>query len=254
MRTIAINRLQATSSALVPVSLEDIPSISPPDNPQMSSRSIPPLLEPYLSLPPETSLIVLTSVLGASTNWLVLRHLHTLLLNSKHALVPSPSPDGGSTAEPPPVSVLLVSFLRDYPFWRDAASRVGVDLEGAGRKGRFGFVDGLGMFLPATVTGEKAGMVVPWRTRLESNRLDDVRRTLAGAVEGMAAKGGKVVLVIDQLDVLLATADEEGYGEGLRGVVLELREVCQPPPFPWSLRGFLRCTHLAASQRIATTC
>ncbi|KAH8667531.1 putative UPF0405 protein C3H7.10 [Tricladium varicosporioides] len=52
----------------------------------MSSK-ISPLLEPYLALPLEASLILLTSVLGASTNWLVLRFLHSALLSGDASLV-----------------------------------------------------------------------------------------------------------------------------------------------------------------------
>lgn len=204
----------------------------------MSTR-IPPLLEPYLSLPPETSLIVLTSILGASTNWLVLRYLHTLLNTRSGGSKPLSETETTSN-DTAPVSVLLVSFLRDYPFWRDSASRVGVDLEAAGRKGRFGFVDGLGMFLPSA-PGEGKGGTMPWRTRLGTARLEDVRRTLNATVDGMKTRGaGKVVLVIDQLDLLLATAgeEEEGFGMRLREMLLDLREVCLlplllPPYITW---------------------
>ena len=40
---------------------------------------IPPLLSPYICLPPSTSLILLTSTLSTSTNWLVLRYLYHYL-------------------------------------------------------------------------------------------------------------------------------------------------------------------------------
>jgi elongator complex protein 6 len=76
----------------------------------MSSR-IPPLLEPYLSLPSEASLILLTSVLGASSNWLVLRFLHSALLTSD--VLPEDEP-----------RVLLVSFMRDAAFWKENARRL----------------------------------------------------------------------------------------------------------------------------------
>lgn len=80
----------------------------------MSSR-IPPLLEPYLTLPPEASLVLLTSVLGASTNWLVLRFLHSTLVGSEA------SSELGSEDEP---KVLLVSFMRDLAFWKENAKRL----------------------------------------------------------------------------------------------------------------------------------
>jgi elongator complex protein 6 len=189
----------------------------------MSTR-IPPLLQPYLSLPPETSLIVLTSVLGASTNWLVLRYLHSFLTTAK-------TPDSGNEDV---VSVLLVSFLRDYPFWRDAAARSGVDLDGAGRNGRFVFVDGLtGLFLPppsGAAAAEKKEAPPGWTVKLGSPRVEDVGRVLHSVVDGMLAAGGKVVMVLDQVDVLLATAGEEegGMATRLGEVIMDLQEVCFP--------------------------
>src|SRR6266536_2515722 len=76
----------------------------------MSSR-IPPLLEPYLALPPEASLILLTSVLGASSNWLILRFLHSAL-------------NGSGAAPGDGTKVLLVSFMRDLAFWKENGRRL----------------------------------------------------------------------------------------------------------------------------------
>lgn len=78
----------------------------------MSSR-IPTLLEPHLGLPEEASLIVLTSVLGATSNWLVLRYLYSYL--RRETRLDEPEPDTG---------VVMVSFLRDGAFWRDEARRM----------------------------------------------------------------------------------------------------------------------------------
>lgn len=193
----------------------------------MSTR-IPTLLEPYLSLPPETSLILLTSVLGASTNWLVTRYIHTLLTPSK-----------SSSASPPDdVSVVLLSFLRDYSFWRDAAGRLGTDLDAAGRKGRFIFVDGLtGLFVPPGGGGPAGGPGgvrtgrESWSVTLGSARLEDVRRVMTGVVEQVRSAGGrdggerKVVLVVDQLDLLLAACAGEGMGVVVGDMLSEWREV-----------------------------
>jgi elongator complex protein 6 len=73
---------------------------------------IPLLLEPYISLPPEASLILLTNVLGASTNWVVLRYLYSAL---------APEGDGDSDNG---TKVVLVSFLRDMAFWKYGARRL----------------------------------------------------------------------------------------------------------------------------------
>lgn len=80
----------------------------------MSSR-IPPLLEPYLALPPEASLILLTSVLGASSNWLVQRYLHSALLSQDATSEISPEEE---------TKVLLVSFMRDFSFWKENGRRL----------------------------------------------------------------------------------------------------------------------------------
>lgn len=80
----------------------------------MASK-IPPLLEPYLALPPEASLVLLTSVLGASTNWLVLRFLHNALVTNSNS--PEAQPEDET-------KVVFVSFLRDFAFWKDNARRL----------------------------------------------------------------------------------------------------------------------------------
>ena len=68
---------------------------------------VPPLLEPHVPGAAERdgSLTVLTSVQGATTNWLVLRYLVSLLQQR----------DTG---------VELVSFLRDFTFWKEGATRL----------------------------------------------------------------------------------------------------------------------------------
>ncbi|KAK3331086.1 hypothetical protein B0H66DRAFT_528417 [Apodospora peruviana] len=128
-----------------------------------SPRTIPPLLDPYLRsifqrLPEETAaLVVATGILGASTNWLVLRYLHSFL----KAASPSPHQQSRKPGEESSfpeekdntnvttttTSVLLLSFLRDYTFWKEGASRVGLDLDALARTGKFAYVDGLSVDL-----------------------------------------------------------------------------------------------------------
>ncbi|KAL2353798.1 hypothetical protein BJ546DRAFT_880993, partial [Cryomyces antarcticus] len=102
-----------------------------------SSRNrIPPLLEPYVRLPPEASLILVTSVLGASANWLVVRHICGALGSDGRK-------DGRVSAEDE-AGVVLVSWMRDYKFWRAEARRGGgLDLDRLMQQHRFAFVDGL---------------------------------------------------------------------------------------------------------------
>lgn len=87
------------------------------------ASQIPPLLESYLSLPPETSQIVLTGILGASTNWLALRYLYSLLRPANGA-APRREGDGDADGAGEDVKVLLVSFMRDHAFWKEGAGRL----------------------------------------------------------------------------------------------------------------------------------
>lgn len=167
----------------------------------MTTPRTPPLLDPYLALPPEASLVLLTSVLGATTNWLVLRHLHSLLAPGSGD--DGSSPGGSTTAT---TAVVLASYMRDLAFWRDGAARLGVDLEALGRRGRFAFVDGLG--------GGRGG---------ERDAAGDVGR----AVDSLLGAGAeRVVLVVDQVDLMLAAAGGEVSWGDVREMLMGLREVC----------------------------
>lgn len=82
---------------------------------------LPPLLAPYVSSLPQSSLTVLSSVLGATGNWLVLRFLYAALSapsNSETAFGLNGS-EGVKNRK-----VVLVSFLRGWEFWRSEAKRL----------------------------------------------------------------------------------------------------------------------------------
>ncbi|KAK3489157.1 uncharacterized protein B0T23DRAFT_445413 [Neurospora hispaniola] len=287
----------------------------------MTSRNIPHLLEPYLVIEPSQSQsqILLTGILGANTNWLLLRYLYTLLKSSASRSSPSRPPavsqpqgqrrlgtrmpiaaepeferrtstpaqeqnggDAGDQGESgnESVGVLLVSFLRDFAFWKESAGRLGLDLEGLGRRGKLGFVDGLcvgvgsgsdgeGVVVvgggglpvrrppvplaaggpagatgavpgrgpqvprPATTTTTTGGSSLQgpvagekWKRSLPSLAVADVSKTLHSALDELCQKNKKVVLVIDQLDFLLAaTSDGNGLvSSALQDLVLDLRE------------------------------
>ncbi|EQB51292.1 hypothetical protein CGLO_09163 [Colletotrichum gloeosporioides Cg-14] len=172
----------------------------------MATR-IPHLLEPYLALPPECAQILLTSVLGASTNWLVLRYLYSYLRR----------PTEDATADD--TRVVLVSFMRDFAFWKEGAGRLGLDLETLGRSGKFVFVDGLsGLFSDAAPPATKG------RRTLRGAKIADVQRELEAAVADVSGGGGKVVLVVDQPDFLLAATGEEVGGLVVKNMLLDLQE------------------------------
>ncbi|KAJ6114814.1 hypothetical protein N7486_000592 [Penicillium sp. IBT 16267x] len=105
-----------------------------------SQPPLPPLLTSYLSSQPESSLTLISSILGATSNWLVLRYLYSALNNSHSsnaALGFDESHDGAKK------KVVLVSFLRGWEFWRAEAKRLGLDLARLSDKKQFAFVDGL---------------------------------------------------------------------------------------------------------------
>ncbi|KAM4064874.1 elongation complex protein 6 domain-containing protein [Hirsutella rhossiliensis] len=171
---------------------------------------VPPLLEPLLGrLPPEAALVVVTSVLGASANWLVLRWVYALLGGRRRE-------DEGEDGDG--VAVVLVSFMRDEAFWREGGARMGLDLDAHARAGRFVLVDGLSALFAPRSAGPGGGGV------LGSAGLDDVRRGIEDALGGV--RGRATVLVVDQVDALLAAA---GPGDGVtslavQNMLLSLRE------------------------------
>lgn len=80
----------------------------------MASMSrIPHLLEPYIALNSEGSLNLVTSVLGANSNWLLLRHVYSYLRGST---------DGDESTKD--TGVVLVSFMRDGAFWREGSTKL----------------------------------------------------------------------------------------------------------------------------------
>ncbi|OJD33929.1 uncharacterized protein BKCO1_2600040 [Diplodia corticola] len=130
-----------------------------------SSSRIPPLLQPYVRLPPAGSLHLLTSVLGASTNWLVIRYLCGAFAGHD-ARKPATSPDennNGLRGQDEDTAVILVSFLRDWDFWKTESRRAGgLDLARLAQQNRFAFVDGLSnLFLPADAASDAAPSPVP---------------------------------------------------------------------------------------------
>ncbi|QUC20130.1 uncharacterized protein UV8b_04371 [Ustilaginoidea virens] len=173
----------------------------------MASARIPPLLEPYLRLPPEAALVVLTSVLGCSANWLVLRWAYGLLSGRQQSgrqQKGQAADDGEGDGD---AAVVLCSFLQDGAFWREGLSSLGLDLDNLQAAKRFSFVDGLtGLYAPdpdpEPATGAGRHHV------LLSSTVDHVARTLEAAIAEVSGGGRRVVLVMDHMDAWLATADE----------------------------------------------
>ncbi|KAM5379602.1 hypothetical protein ACJZ2D_003796 [Fusarium nematophilum] len=174
-----------------------------------SSSRMPHLLESYLALPPESSLILLTSVLGASANWLVLRHVYSYLKGS------SADGDDGS---------------------KDTGVVLGLDLDALGRTGRFTFIDGLtGLYGNGPSTARPAAPAARKERVLQGTSLQDVKKEIEGAVADL--RTSRKVLIVDQLDALLAITEESTTSLALQNLVLFLRSVS---PFSSTFVGHQR--------------
>lgn len=163
-----------------------------------SHPSIPPLLSPYISNPSSFSLTLLTSTLGATTNWLVLRFVHAALKgNGLHH-------DDAASNINEETRVVLVSWLRDATWWGDGGRKLGVDYK------KLHVVDALGSGL-----GFRSGGLL------------DVEKEILKAIEKAkeASTGeGSVLLVLDGLDFLLAATACRAL-EAIE-MIGEIREVC----------------------------
>lgn len=112
---------------------------------RMSVRNrIPPLLEPYIRLPPEASLILLTGVLDATPNWLTVRYLSGFLGDKqRHGGTRAGQSTAGTNVgydgnegdgavnqedEQQGTAVVLVSWMRDWEFWKAEARRGAVSI------------------------------------------------------------------------------------------------------------------------------
>ncbi|KAK3702130.1 hypothetical protein LTR37_015105 [Vermiconidia calcicola] len=149
----------------------------------MSTRNrIPSALEPYLRLPPEASLILLTGTLGCSPVWLTARFIASVLAPRQD--VASSAEKGTSTA------VILVSWLQDLAFWKKELRRTaGMDVSKLIEQRRFSFLDCLGL-----------------HTTYTSNPLAQLEKTISDAIGQLKDSAlGNVVLILDNPDTLLAT-------------------------------------------------
>lgn len=94
-----------------------------------SNSRIPQLLSPYVEDVPKDSLILLTSTLSTSVNWLVNRYLSGVYSNDAvktRRTAPQELEQNANEAQTEDVEVVLVSWMRDWEFWKTEARRAGV--------------------------------------------------------------------------------------------------------------------------------
>ncbi|EMC97857.1 hypothetical protein BAUCODRAFT_66893 [Baudoinia panamericana UAMH 10762] len=155
----------------------------------MTSRNrIPHQLEPYLRLPPEASLIVLTSTLGCSATWLTARFVSSLLDYTDD--------EGGETA------VVLASWLRDASWWKQELRRAaGTDV--------------------AKSVESKRLTIVDFLCNDNGTVLDTIESTLRTAITTAKQGTRKVTLILENPDTLLALGQTTALT--LSQVLLKLR-------------------------------
>lgn len=160
-----------------------------------SHPPIPPLLHQYISAIPSGSLILLTSTLGATTNWLLLRFIHAALKKPSHDQLNVVSEN---------TRVVLVTWLRDANFWRDGGRKLGINSE------KLQVIDALSNRL-----GLGAGGLVETEKEI-MNAVGSVKEAMDGE--------GRAMLVLDGLDFLIAATACPVLD--IIDMVGELREVC----------------------------
>ncbi|KAL1303823.1 hypothetical protein AAFC00_000283 [Neodothiora populina] len=195
----------------------------------MSRRktAIPPLLEPYLGhFPPEASLSLLTGVLNASPHWLTVRVLRgaydgaTSSEKAQHARATTVAgqeqggEDQRQDGDGEDVAVVLVSWMRDWEFWKAEARRgAGLDLARLAQHDEFAFIDGLtGIFsTSSTVTTPSTSaqqQQPPRRSPLKnlhtltSPSLTHAQETITSAIAALSSsssvpKPKKILLILD---------------------------------------------------------
>lgn len=164
-----------------------------------SQPPIPLLLSPNLSEHPYASLTLLTSTLGATINWLVLRFICAALKSQYYGTGHNVHGLQGDFCDQ---RIVLVSWLRDGAWWRESGRKLGVDFQ------KVNVVDGLSMGLGLGTGG-----------------IADVEKAIMEAIRSKQTVTGRgnIVLVLDGLDFFLAATGSEVLE--VLDMVGELREV-----------------------------
>ncbi|KAF7512282.1 hypothetical protein GJ744_001850 [Endocarpon pusillum] len=104
------------------------PSVSMP-------TPIPSNLSPLLKLPAPGSLTLITSVLDATSNWLLLRYIYAALRPEKQdghatkaARVAVGAHEETTHDKNKDLKVIFISFLRPFELWREMGKKIGLDL------------------------------------------------------------------------------------------------------------------------------
>ncbi|KAL9587228.1 MAG: hypothetical protein Q9212_000387 [Teloschistes hypoglaucus] len=158
-----------------------------------SQPAIPPLLSTqFCNSQIQGSLVFLTSVLNASTNWVLLRHVYS-------ALKGQPSP---STEPVDGTAVLFISWLHGSDIWRDGARKLGFNFPD---DGKITFIDALHL-----------------GHGLRKDGINEVEDVLLKKIKEVETSKNRVLLILDGIDFLLAAT--EARLDEILGMIWELRE------------------------------
>jgi hypothetical protein len=81
---------------------------------------IPPTLSPFVKPPAPGSLTLITSVLDATSNWLLLRYIYAALRPEKLHEHNGETPENKEEE----LKVILVSFLRPFELWKEMGKKI----------------------------------------------------------------------------------------------------------------------------------
>jgi elongator complex protein 6 len=99
----------------------------------------------------------------------------------------------------------------------------GLDLEKLAAKKRFAFVDGLsGLSVPKM---KRAAVGKVGEKVLSNSALENVSEVILGSIRNLKGDGERVLLVIDQLDLLLASGGDQIGAVNLGDMLMNLRVV-----------------------------
>ncbi|KAK3049027.1 hypothetical protein LTR09_009681 [Extremus antarcticus] len=175
-------------------------------------KRVPTALEPYLSLPPELSLILVTGTIACTPTWLLSRFAGATLSQP----IDDSTPDEGE-ARKPETAVVLVSWMRDERFWKTEIRRTtGLDVVKAESQHRFAFVDCLQAPIPTTDLSQQDSV---------SAGTDQVFAHINATLTKFSSTSTtprRILLILDQPDVLTGTGT---FGwHNLHGITQKLRK------------------------------
>lgn len=165
----------------------------------MSTRNrIPPSLEPYLRLPQELSLLLITGTLGCSPNWLTARLIGSTINGRQDAV---------AVEDDDQTSVVLVSWMRDATFWKSELRRSMVSIvQQTVRRELDPDIHHQGLDLAKLQSQKRIAFIDCW-TSTPNDTSTSTIQTISTAIQSLSTttQNRKIHLILDEPTILLAT-------------------------------------------------